>query len=46
MQFFDGIANAIRRFFGYPERKEPVPTRDKKPDRYGEFLEEMKKELD
>jgi hypothetical protein len=46
MQFFDDIADAIKRIFGHSERKEPVQVLEKKPDRYGEFLEEMRKELD
>ncbi len=45
MQVFDNIANAIRRFFGSREKKEPVQKLEKKPDSYGDFLKEKTKEL-
>jgi hypothetical protein len=36
------LINVIRRLFGNSKRKEPIMKLEKKSDRYGEFLEEMK----
>ena len=45
MQVFNNIANTIRRFFGFDEKKVPVQKLEKKPDSYGDYLKEMTKEL-